>query len=268
MLRPTRHPRQTPRPDQQRARFRNVPTMDSPAALGRYRLAIVAMVLGLAHVLPLQTEIARALSEPGPYLPFAAGGAAYVALRVVLFRGREPFFRILEHEALHALVATLTLRPVMAIQVMRGRGGLMQSLAPNGRSSALVTLAPYIVPATALAVAVLRVFVTIPLARTVISVALGYATLYYIASVLREARPWQPDIKQVGVMTAYLTIAGFAVCWLVYLAALSARGPDALPEVGASAWESLWPFLERGARAVLAGLKLLVNMASGEVHVA
>jgi len=203
----------------------------------RYVFALLATALGSAHAPLLWEEFEQASRHPEPYLPFMVGIAAYAVLWLLFLRRRRQFWRIWEHETVHAVVATLLHRPVVAVEATRGRGGRALSRARSGRRSALVTLAPYIVPSFALLIPIFRVLVRAHLAVQAANAALGYAVTYHLWSVFREARPGQPDIKRVGRGVAYGVIVGFNVCLLTYLTALAGRGPEVLLEIATSAWE-------------------------------
>lgn len=142
----------------------------------------------------------------------AGAGAGWAIHRYV------PMLAVLEHELTHLLVAVLLLRRPISIGAGPGGGETVYT----GRGSALIRLAPYVLPTfTFLGLALA------PVVRsryeTGLVVTLGVTWGFHVLTGVVESHPRQPDLRRGGLLASYLAVVGLSVV-LYPLAALASVG--------------------------------------------
>ncbi len=182
-------------------------------------LLLLSAAFGVAlwQWLPRLAECGRAFAFEG------CGFAAYLLLRVVLkfFRRDLEFLEVFCHELNHTFFAVLFFRRVISFSAHESRGG---EVSFSGKSeNPLITLAPYSFP--------LFAFFSMLISQVLIDAAkpfawgiVGFFIAFHLGSVVRQARPYQTDIRAFGYAFSYAAILFWNIFWIPLVAVSSAGG--------------------------------------------
>lgn len=164
------------------------------------------------------------VAEYGRAFFFEGGGiAAYLLLRVVLklFRRDLEFLEVFCHELNHTFFAVLFFRRVISFSAHESRGG---EVSFSGKSeNPLITLAPYSFPLFAF-FSMLISQILIDAAKPFAWGVVGFFIAFHLGSVLRQARPYQTDIRACGYVFSYAAILFLNIFWIPLVAVSSAGG--------------------------------------------
>jgi len=166
--------------------------------------AILGVVVGvpLAVAVP---EVWPLLRGDADALPF--GGAALVgAVLTVLVLKFVPVFAVLEHELTHMVVAVLHLRRPLSLSAGAREG----EVTYTGESAFLIRLAPYVLPSVTLALLLAEPLFAAAHQRTHVMLC-GATWGYHVTTLLEEARPHQPDLREGGVVRSFIALFGLGV---------------------------------------------------------
>lgn len=166
--------------------------------------ALVGLVLGV----PLSLALPRVwplFAGDGDFVLFAgaAGGGAALTLLVLRF---VPVLAVLEHELTHMLVALLHLRRPLSLSA----GARDGEVTYTGQSAMLIRLAPYVLPTFTLGLLFAAPLFAAAHHRTHVLLC-GLTWGFHVTTLLEEARPHQPDLKEGGLVRSFMALLGLGV---------------------------------------------------------
>ena len=205
--------------------------------MAAWLLALVGLLLAVPLDLAL-IELWPSLQSDSQSGLVAAGIAGGVLAGGVL-ASRVPFLLVLDHELAHLLTAVLCLRRPVGLRVNEETGLAEYS---HGRGRNLILLAPYAWPWLAWALCGLHWLVRVEL-RDPVAVAIGAALGFSLVRVALDLRPYQTDLRRVGLVRSALCVAAWAP--LLFTA-------PALWALGGGVRTRAW--LQRGAELALAAV--------------
>ncbi len=198
-------------------------------------------LLGLVIAVPLDlalVDLWTSLTADSQF-GLVSAGVATGALAGGILASRVPFLLVLDHELAHLLAAVLCLRRPVGLRVGEETGLAEYS---HGRGRNLILLAPYAWPWLAWALCGLHWLVRIEL-REPVAIAIGVALGFSLVRVAPDLRPYQTDLRRVGLVRSVLCVAAWGPP-LFTVPALWALGGG----VKTQAWA------QRGAEIALAAL--------------
>ncbi|MFZ4734795.1 MAG: hypothetical protein ACOYM9_02560 [Bradymonadia bacterium] len=166
--------------------------------------ALVGLLLGV----PLSLALPRVwplFAGDGDFVVFAgaAGGGAALTLLVLRF---VPVLAVLEHELTHMLVALLHLRRPLSLSA----GARDGEVTYTGQSAMLIRLAPYVLPTFTLGLLLAAPLFAAAHHRTHVLLC-GVTWGFHVTTLLEEARPHQPDLKEGGLVRSFVALLGLGV---------------------------------------------------------
>ena len=140
-------------------------------------------------------EIIHIKSLSGPGLIFILGALAYSVLHLILFK--LDFLYVLGHELMHALTTLFSGGRVLNVSVS-ATGGSVKTTTPN----CLVILAPYIVPAYTVFIAIiyfiLSFFIDVTRYSSLFIFLIGFTLMFHLAYTAQSIREKQSDLIKAG----------------------------------------------------------------------
>lgn len=143
----------------------------------------------------------------------------YIWLGIIVFfilyklflKKRIGFIQTLDHEMSHMLVSLLFGNTMIEMYVHDRMGGHVRYF---GRGSALISFAPYFIRMPMLLMILLSFFISTN--RSIVKtfyILLGASLCYSVISILEEAKPYQTDLTQHGLLFSYLAIIALNIIW-------------------------------------------------------
>jgi len=166
--------------------------------------AILGVLVGvpLALAAPDVWPLVQGDADAWPF-----GGAALMgAALTVLVLKFVPVFAVLEHELTHMLVAILHLRRPLSLSAGAREG----EVTYTGESAFLIRLAPYVLPTVTLALLFAEPLFASTHQRTHVLLC-GATWGYHVTTLLEEARPHQPDLREGGLVRSFIALLGLGV---------------------------------------------------------
>lgn len=150
---------------------------------------------------------------------FSIINIGYIWLGIIVFfvlyklflKKRIGFIQTLDHEMSHMLVSLLFGNTMIEMYVHDRMGGHVKYF---GRGGVLISLAPYFIRMPMLLMILLSLFVSTN--RSIIKtfyILLGVSLCYSVISILEEAKPYQTDLTQHGLLFSYLAIIALNIIW-------------------------------------------------------
>lgn len=139
------------------------------------------------------------------------GVIVFLILYKLFLKKRIGFIQTLDHEMSHMLVSLIFGNTMIEMYVHDRMGGHVKYF---GRGSALISFAPYFIRMPMLLMILLSFFVNSN--RSVIKtfyILLGVSLCYSFISILEEAKPYQTDLTQHGLLFSYLAIVALNIIW-------------------------------------------------------
>lgn len=140
--------------------------------------------------------------SPAAFIAFGLGIFMYSAYQFLMrrkLRNRTPWFRSLTHEYTHSIFSILFLNRMVSLQVSQSGAGSVQYY---GKSNHLITLSPYCVPIYSVLLILLATFIQ-PDMLAYLNGLLGLTYAFHLHTFFKQARPYQDDLKQVGIFSSY-----------------------------------------------------------------
>jgi hypothetical protein len=178
-------------------------TIDRVVRWLKWPVAIACLVF-LPGVFYALSFVARDVAQrPATLAPLLAGAAAFVVVWRVLLLPKASRHAVvtLEHELTHAVFALVTLHRVTALRTTLAAGGHVRYA---GRGNWLVTIAPYVVPLFACAVAAASQWLDAPRA---FSGLFGATLAWNVIANWAPSHRHHGDHREVGAVFAFVVIA-------------------------------------------------------------
>lgn len=138
------------------------------------------------------------------YLWLGIGAAVYVVLRRIPFFSKNVvWFEIHTHEWLHTVVAWTFGQKIHLVSASENEGLLLHS-GRFGRNI-FISLAPYCLPIYTLFFCVLRLFSAYEWLH-IFDLLIGFTLAFHLVAFIKQAKPYQPDLKVFGLTTSYIFI--------------------------------------------------------------
>ena len=156
-----------------------------------------------------------AAQPPMRAIALLAGIASGVVLLLLAQRvapASTRFWTTTDHELTHAIAAVLTGSKPRDLHVGHHGHGLF--VHSHTRWVWAIALAPYVLPTSTIALALVSLAVPGPVPPTLLGI-IGLTLGYHLATDVAEARPRQPDIREHGGWVALCGIAGVWSCTLL-----------------------------------------------------
>ncbi|GAB4288902.1 MAG: hypothetical protein Kow0090_01310 [Myxococcota bacterium] len=182
--------------------------------------------------------------------------AFFVGVVASLLTLHRDFYRTLEHELCHIILAVTLLRKPERLSVRRGNGEAVYS----GQGNILIDLAPYFLPLTAFTIALFSLAVKsalLPLFQIGFVAAVGYHLVFASYEVVHS----QPDVKNHGIL---FSLGVVAVIFLLLLSSLSALVFDRIDVFSTAGEAALWG-IKRDIYLVYNNLSLFVEQLSRRI---
>lgn len=150
---------------------------------------------------------------------FSIISVGYIWLGIIIFfvsyklflKNRIGFIQTLDHEMSHMLVSLLFGNTMIEMYIHDRMGGHVKYF---GRGSTLISFAPYFVRMPMLLMILLSIFVnTNHSIIKIFYILLGVSLCYTVISILEEAKPYQTDLIQHGLLFSYLAIIALNIIW-------------------------------------------------------
>lgn len=170
-----------------------------------FLLIIFLVAIGL---FPITTNLFLTIVK-NSYIWFGAI-VFFIAYRLWL-KNRIGFLQTLDHELSHMVVSLLFGNTMIEMYVHDRMGGHIKYY---GRGSVLISLAPYIIRVPMLLMIFLSLFISANKSIfRVFYILLGVVLCYSIISILEEAKPYQTDLTQHGLLFSYCAIIALNIIW-------------------------------------------------------
>ena len=213
-------------------------TVDSVFAWLKWPAAICSVLMLPGVVLATMRLVAEVLRHAPSMLMFLGGAAVYTLIWMALLRrSRFSFFMTLEHELTHILFAILTFHRVTNLRVTMTRGGVMGF---RGRGNWLITVAPYFVPLTSLALILVQ-WLT-PQWTDPLTVMVGAGFAYHLTSKAHQTHPGQSDLQKVGILFSWMLLPAAVLYFSAVVVAFALNGAAQVATYSADVWETTRTF--------------------------
>ena len=186
-------------------------------------------ILSVGFAVAFYELIARVVESPDRLLAVLGGMLAYVLVWALFLRGRNRFWRTFEHELTHVIFALLSFQRVKHFRASAHKGGSIHHLGPRGNF--VISLAPYFFPTVSL-LPLLLLFIVTPAAEPYIQFIVGFTLMYHVINPFEEARPYQTDLTNHGLVFSYAFIVLMNLVCLGTALAISGFG-------GRAGWDYL-----------------------------
>jgi hypothetical protein len=155
----------------------------------------------------IETTYWLAIKSYKLYMWFGIGVGVYLVLRKIpLLHKNAEWFETQTHEWLHTIVALLFGQKIHAVNAGEKEGVMYHS----GRFSRniFISLAPYCLPLYTYAFCLLRLL-SDRQTLYIFDLLIGLTLAFHLSVFLKQAKPYQTDIKEFGYLTSYTFIAAF-----------------------------------------------------------
>jgi len=139
------------------------------------------------------------------YWWFLGGGVLYLIASMLIFKKNMSFLQTLSHESLHMVACLMMFRKVESLKATAANGGVVYHY---GDSNMFISLAPYTMPIITLLLLLIQQF--IPARFMAFWIVVGFTFFFYLHSFLTQAKPYQTDLKNHGLIPSYLYIISLA----------------------------------------------------------
>lgn len=170
---------------------------------------VFVLVLG---VLPMAKSMLFTIIKNGY---FWLGAIAFFAIYRLWLKKHIGFLQTLDHELSHMIVSLLFGNKMLEMYVHDRMGGHVKY---HGRGRVLISLAPYFLRMPMLLMILLSLFVSAN--RSIIRtfyVLLGISLCYAYVSIIEEAKPYQTDLQQNGLIFSYIMVLGLNIIWFAIM---------------------------------------------------
>jgi hypothetical protein len=180
---------------------------------------ILSLILSMA-LLPGSIEIVRAGLDQGFGTHQTIFGTACLAGVIAFSSRRLQFAHVFLHEASHIVASMLSGHSVRELYVSAaGNGHVM-----TNQSNILVSLAPYSMSLAPMLLLIVASFVRPEVALVFVGSA-GFLFGDHLVSVVRDFRPYQPDIQRHGTLPSLCFVALFNVISVSLVMLLLSEAP-------------------------------------------
>lgn len=191
-------------------------------ALLRFFTAFLLLPPGLAGSLELAARWSRVQLEQPVQLAFAAGGAVYLVIHLLLWK--PIFMHVMGHELTHAFWAVLLGGKIKSFQVSQAGGQVTLS-----KSNFWVALAPYFFPFYTFLILPIYL-ISLPEFRAVLAFLIGFTLAFHYALTLHSLREHQSDLHELGVFFSLVFVYLMNVLCVVVVLWVICPSVAALPE--------------------------------------
>lgn len=166
--------------------------------------------VGTGILLPLLiaefvNAFAGMIVHPKQYLAFAIGVAAYFLIRLIpVYKKNEDFFGVFTHEFAHTIASLLCFQEIHSFEA-KEKSGLVWHSGTFGFGRTFITLAPYCFPVYTMFLLLFRI-VGAAKSLFIFDFLIGITVGFYGQCFYEQTRPYQTDIKNIGIPKAYLFI--------------------------------------------------------------
>lgn len=144
------------------------------------------------------------------YLWFFIGVATYFVLRLIpQLRKNEEWLQVFSHELSHTIVGLLFFQRIYSFQAYESHGVMTHSGNTFGKT--FITLAPYYLPIFTFAFLLLRIIGAWK-SLYIFDLFIGFTLAFHSLCFIKQTRPYQTDIQNIGYLKAYL----FITCALLF----------------------------------------------------
>ena len=173
----------------------------------------------------LIVEFVKALAgmvmHPRQYLAFAVGVGAYFLIRLIpAYRKNEDFFGVFTHEFAHTIASLLCFQEIHSFEA-KEKSGLIWHSGTFRFGRTFITLAPYCFPVYTLFLLLFRIIGASKL-LFIFDFLIGITVGFYGQCYYEQTRPYQTDLKNIGIPKSYLFI-GAMLLFIVTIILLSIR---------------------------------------------
>jgi len=169
----------------------------------KYPIAFIFAFLTIKLLKLLFEMVINFYNHSTNYQNFFIGMTIYWVLWIIIFnQKRDNWFLTIEHELTHTLFALLTFHKIIDFKATGNRGGYMR-FSGIGGGNWLITIAPYFFPTFSMVV-IAFIYISESKFYPILTLILGYSTLYHIHSTYQEITLQQPDIQEVGLIFSFL----------------------------------------------------------------
>ncbi len=147
--------------------------------------------------------------------PTMVGIGVFVILYYTFLKKRISVFQTLDHELAHACLCFIFRHRITELKATDKMGGHTISY---GRNNFLIWLAPYIWRMPMIITTFIIWLLNHNSVEWIYLFVFGIAFAYRNISIFEEARPYQTDLKQVGILKSYLWIVSLNIIWLGVIA--------------------------------------------------
>lgn len=164
-----------------------------------YPIVIVLLFLSAVEFLPVATGVYDNIKL---YQWLFYGFAAYFLFRKLKFYARnEEWLQTLSHESSHAVVSMMFLHKIHSLNTTDSQGGVIYHSGSVG--NLFISLAPYCLPVLTYAMMFLRLLGDAQMFY-IFDIIIGFTLGFYVLCFLRQTRPCQTDIINVGYLRSTL----------------------------------------------------------------
>lgn len=193
------------------ARLRSISLWESRSSYGMiivkvlrilfYPIVIVLLFLSVVEFLPVAMGVYDHLKA---YQWLIYGFAAYFIFRQLkVYARNEEWLQTLSHESSHAVVSMMFLHKIHSLNTTDDRGGV---IFHSGRVGNLfISLAPYCLPVLTYVMMFLRLLGDAQMFY-IFDIIIGFTLGFYVLCFIRQTRPYQTDIINVGYLRSTLFI--------------------------------------------------------------
>lgn len=139
------------------------------------------------------------------YWWFLGGGVLYYFIASIpIFKKNINFLQTLSHESLHMAACLMMFRTVESLKATAANGDVVY----RGSSNMFISLAPYTMPV--ITILLLLIQTVIPARFIAFGIVVGFTFFFYLHSFVTQAKPYQTDLKNHGLLPSYLYIVSLA----------------------------------------------------------
>lgn len=179
-----------------------------------FLLTVCTLAVGL---LPMAKKLSMALFS----IEYVwVGIISFFAIYRLWLKNRLGFLQTLDHEMSHAVIGLLFGHTMIEMYIHDRMGGHVKYYG-NGRGKLLIDFAPYIIRMPMIFMVFLSFFVSTNTNITrIFYMLLGIAICYSVISILEEAKPFQTDLNQHGLLFSYSALIALNIIWFCIMTSI------------------------------------------------